>query len=374
MRSGDITANLPAPEAVQALLKYLPYFEDQGRAFGAPPDVRVKGGPAQIVPASLSGQAKAFVRACYDNGFVQGFDWPRWQGKAARLLRDEEVFFRTADLATLIKLLTTHIRKDRFVDGHLLCVMKSGHIGRILRRLRDLFVWIDWKPRIDRAVADACVEIIREPLLYFSEADVQQLLVERLRQIEPLSKTYPTAVHKGRGSKGKYRTSLVHREYGGGGGTRIDVAVLSPADVAQIDNANLTKRGRYLHPVYAFEIGTEKTSDTRRHLDGDLKKLATRSQGTGYAIHIFRDTTRSASGTESRRRTDARLERDFKNVVAHLGSHAPANVKVVTILIRIGREQTRTRGKCGIFDGSKWRKVNVGNRAALRRVILGRLR
>ena len=116
--------------------------------------------------------------------------------------------------------------------------------------------------------------------------------------------------------KGTYRTSLVHREYEGGGGTRIDVVVLSPADVAQIDSANLTNRGKYLLPAYAFEIGTEKTSDTRRHLESDLKKLATRSQGTGCAIHIFRDTTRSVSGTESRGRTDARLERDFKDVVA----------------------------------------------------------
>ena len=199
---------------------------------------------------------------------------------------------------------------------------------------------------------------------------MQQLLVERLRQIEPLSKMHPTAVHKGRGSKGAYRTSLVHREYGGGGGTRIDVVVFGPADVAQIDNASLTNRGKYLRPAYALEIGTEKTSDTRRHLESDLKKLAARTQGTGYAIHIFRDTTRSASGTESRGRTDARLERDFKDVVARLAPQAPANVKVVAILVRVGRDQPRTRGKCEVLDGARWRKVNVGDRAALRKAVL----
>lgn len=359
-----------APEHVKALLKYLLHFEQPNRSFGTSPDVIVNGGVATIKPTILSRQASAFVRACYDNGFVQDFDWPKWQQKAARLLRDEKTFIRTADLDTLVKLLTTHIRKDRFVDGHLLAVMESGHIGRVLRRLRDLFTWTDWKAKIDRAVADACVEIIREPLVYFSEADVQQLLVERLRQIESLSKMHPTAVHKGRGSKGTYRTSLVHREYGGGGGTRIDVVVFGPADVAQIDNANLTSRGKYLRPAYALEIGTEKTSDTRRHLESDLKKLATRTQGTGYAIHIFRDTTRSASGTESRGRTDARLERDFKDVVARLAPQAPANVKVVAILVRVGRDQPRTRGKCEVLDGARWRKVNVGDRAALRKAVL----
>ncbi len=361
------------PDHVRALLKYLPYFERRGQSFGAPPGVSMEKGSGLITPAVLSWRASAFVKTCYDNGFVQGFDWPKWQNEAARLLRDEGEFFRTANLDTLVKLLTTHIRKDRFVDGHLLCVMESGHIGRILRRLRDLFIWIDWKPRIDKAVASVCVDLIREPLLHFSEADVQQLLVERLRQIEPLSRTYATAVHKGRGSKGTYRTSLVHREYGGGGGTRIDVVVLSPADVAQIDNANLTNRGKYLRPAYAFEIGTEKTSDTRRHVESDLKKLATRSQGTGYAIHMFRDPTRSASGTDSRKRTDARLERDFKKVVAELAPRAPANVKVAAILVRVGRDQPRTRGKCEIFDGAHWRKVNVGDRAALRTALLSRL-
>ena len=351
-------------------MKYLPYFEEPNQHFGKSPSVKTKDGVASIIPAVLARQTSQFVQACYDNGFVQGFDWPKWQKRAAQLLRDEEALFRTADLDMLVKLLTTHVRKDRFVDGHLLSVMKSGHIGRILRRLSELFLWVEWKPQIDKAVADVCVDLVREPLLHFSEADVQQLLTERLRMIEPLSRLYPTTIRKGRGSKGVYHTSLIHREYGGGNRTRIDVAVFGPADLAQIDDPNLTCRGRYLRPAYTFEIGTEKTSDTRRHLESDLKKLAARSQGTGYAIHIFRDTTRAPSGTGSRERTDARLERDFKNVIAEVAPHAPANVKVVPVLIRIGRNQARTRGKCEIFDGNRWRKVNVGSRTALGTAVL----
>ena len=137
------------PDHVKAILKYLPYFERRGQSFGTPPDVRAENGVGEIIPALLSQRAAAFVQTCYDSGFVQDFDWPTWQGEAARLLRDEAAFFRTVDLGTLVKLLTTHIRKDRFVDGHLLCVMESGHISRILCRLRDLFIWIDWKHRID---------------------------------------------------------------------------------------------------------------------------------------------------------------------------------------------------------------------------------
>jgi len=136
----------------------------------------------------------------------------------------------------------------------------------------------NWKTEIDRAIADMCIQIIKEPLSYFSEADIQQLLVEELRKIEPLSKSYPTSVHKGKDSKGVYKTSLLHREYGGGDSTRIDVVVFDPVDVKKIDKVNLQVKERgYLLPVHAFELGTEKTSDTSDHFTKDLKKL---SKGT----------------------------------------------------------------------------------------------
>ena len=71
--------------------------------------------------------------------------------------------------------------------------------------------WIKLKQDIDEAAADVCIQIIKEPLSYFSEADIQQSLVEGLRKIEPLKKSYPTSVHKGKKSKGRYKTSLVLR-------------------------------------------------------------------------------------------------------------------------------------------------------------------
>ena len=44
----------------------------------------------------------------------------------------------TADLTTLRKLLTTHVRADRFSEGHLAGVLQSGHIVAVLRRLRKI--------------------------------------------------------------------------------------------------------------------------------------------------------------------------------------------------------------------------------------------
>jgi len=36
------------------------------------------------------------------------------------------------------KLLTTHVRKERFCEGHLLAMFESGHIVNVLRRLKGL--------------------------------------------------------------------------------------------------------------------------------------------------------------------------------------------------------------------------------------------
>jgi len=231
------------------------------------------------------------------------------------------------------------------------------------------------KRAIDMAIADVCVQLIQEPLAYFSEADIQALLFERLRQIKHLAQLYPTAVPRGKAAKERYRTSLVHREYGGGGRTRIDIVVLDPADVATIFDVQLRAPGkRYLQPAYAIELGTEKTVNAKQHLGNDLKKLAhcVKKDGVGYVVHIYKDTTMAPSGTPSRNRTEAKIKSQFKQLFE---AHRPSgNIKVLAVLLRRGRNQRRMLGKCEIFDGSKWVKVNVSRGDSLKKAILDRLR
>lgn len=114
------------------------------------------------------------------------------------------------------------------------------------------------KGDIDKAIVETCTKIIQEPLLYFSEADIQQLLTEELKKIKALKKLYPTLIHKGKGSIGFYKTSLLHREYGGGRGRRIDIVIFSENDVKKIDDLNLKIGNIYIKPKFAFELGTEK--------------------------------------------------------------------------------------------------------------------
>ena len=65
------------------------------------------------------------------------FDWPSWQDVANCYFTDSAAL-ESADLLTLRKLLTTHVRMERFVDGHLATVFESGHLVAILERLKAL--------------------------------------------------------------------------------------------------------------------------------------------------------------------------------------------------------------------------------------------
>lgn len=228
------------------------------------------------------------------------------------------------------------------------------------------------KLEIDKAVSEVCVQIIKEPLSYFSEADIQQLLVEELRKVEFISKLYSTSLRKGKGSKSVYKTSLVHREYGGGDRRRIDVVVFDDSDVCEINDVKLKAGKEYLRPAYAFELGTEKTSNTYTHLQNDLRKLNNRTKGTGYIIHFYKDDTLAKTGSGTRDNTEEKIDRKFKRVFEKQ-PRSIKNVKILVILLRTGRNQRKMRGKCEIFNGQEWVKTNVGRNNTLRKAILKQL-
>jgi hypothetical protein len=63
-------------------------------------------------------EVRKFVHDLYELGFIVPFDWPAWQEEGFQL-QTSPGQLEGADLQDLVKLLTVHIRKDRFVEGHL---------------------------------------------------------------------------------------------------------------------------------------------------------------------------------------------------------------------------------------------------------------
>jgi Family of unknown function (DUF6508) len=126
-------------EQIQAVAKFLPIFEtikpdDFSHSVRLPgqEDICYGVGFVEFHPAVYE-----FIKACYDNGFVQSFDWPAWAGEARQYMADPKLV-ASARLTTCIKLVTGHIRYERFCDGHLHSQFESGHLTAILRRLEEL--------------------------------------------------------------------------------------------------------------------------------------------------------------------------------------------------------------------------------------------
>jgi hypothetical protein len=82
-------------------------------------------------------QVSALMHAFYDNNFVQPFDWGQWQSTAEKIFHDPKRLSK-ASLSTCVKLITLHVRKDRFCGGHFGEMVRCGHIMAILRRLETL--------------------------------------------------------------------------------------------------------------------------------------------------------------------------------------------------------------------------------------------
>jgi len=117
----------------ETILSYLPSFERPGYDFGEM--IEEKG----MFPwADYSGEVMEFYQDLYLHHFIVDFDWPSWQHVAIEYYQNPELI-ETADLTTIRRLFTTHIRKDRFCEGHLLSILESGHITMMLQRLATIY-------------------------------------------------------------------------------------------------------------------------------------------------------------------------------------------------------------------------------------------
>jgi len=85
----------------------------------------------------LSPVVKRFIPCLYDNGIAAATDW------TSSLQQGGEVFYNEADRlaeATVEQcrmLLIALVRADRFSEGHLLDTLRSGHLTKLLHRIRE---------------------------------------------------------------------------------------------------------------------------------------------------------------------------------------------------------------------------------------------
>jgi hypothetical protein len=135
MRRLQKTEGLPtvAAKQIDAILPFLERFESAGFSAGI-----WKGPEGQMPWFDFDEAVMEFQKALYDHGWVTpAFDWTEWQQPAQEFVNSQEKVDK-ADLPTILKLFTAHVRADRFCEGHLAAMFENGHIVALLRRLKAI--------------------------------------------------------------------------------------------------------------------------------------------------------------------------------------------------------------------------------------------
>jgi len=119
------------PMQIDSVLRYLPLFESPDFS---PGEVILE--PGYLPWFNYNPIVFQFIKTLYEENVVFGFDWPGW--KDASIFANHPEAIQEATLLDLRKLLTLHVRQDRFCDGHLAAMFRDGDILAILRRLKAL--------------------------------------------------------------------------------------------------------------------------------------------------------------------------------------------------------------------------------------------
>lgn len=128
-----VKAKQPSPERFDAIVAWLETFEQPGFQCGHWPE----SPPGVASNYKYQDTVTRFVKALHTNGWVVPFDWISWKDTAAQLV-NSPALLASADEGTLRKLITTHIRQDRFCEGHLAAMFENGHFVQILQRLKKI--------------------------------------------------------------------------------------------------------------------------------------------------------------------------------------------------------------------------------------------
>jgi O-acetyl-ADP-ribose deacetylase (regulator of RNase III) len=114
---------------IDKVLAFLPLFERKELKL-----YQVRTDISLLDPYVYACEVDNFIQTLYQEGFVVSFDWMAWSKESKRLVKRPELL-DSVDIATIQKLLTTHVRAERFCSGHIAGMIDNGHILTILQRL-----------------------------------------------------------------------------------------------------------------------------------------------------------------------------------------------------------------------------------------------
>lgn len=123
----------PSPEDIDAILHFFTAIDAPDFSAGTWAPTEADKLPHFIHSDTL----EALIAALFEHHWIYDFDWPAWQPVADRYIQSPALL-SDAGLGTLRKIFTTHVRRDRFVEGHLASLTAQGHLKAIFHRLKAL--------------------------------------------------------------------------------------------------------------------------------------------------------------------------------------------------------------------------------------------
>ncbi len=119
-------------ETIRGLLVFLPLLQHPDADF-------IRIGYWGDMTSRVSGAtAKNVYQYLFNNGFVLGdFDWEAWSEQALSFEQNRHTL-QNADLPTLYKILTVHMRADRLMEGHFDSIIENGFLADVLERMKDI--------------------------------------------------------------------------------------------------------------------------------------------------------------------------------------------------------------------------------------------
>jgi hypothetical protein len=129
---------LPDRQAIDAILSFEQVLRrPASELFRWEPSRRRDDGVISMPYVGYAPEILAFERALAEHGFVVPFGWPAWAEEGMGIQRDPALLGE-ADLRTIVRLFTLHVRADRFSEGHLAEAIERGWLLALLERLEVL--------------------------------------------------------------------------------------------------------------------------------------------------------------------------------------------------------------------------------------------
>jgi O-acetyl-ADP-ribose deacetylase len=120
-------------ENIDNILNFLTLFSSQDcRIY----DIQTE--PLTLEHYNYSKELDRFIDALYAENFIIPFDWTSWRQEANRFVTYPELI-NLADISTIQKLLTSHVRQERFCSSYLANLIDNGHFLTILQRRQAIY-------------------------------------------------------------------------------------------------------------------------------------------------------------------------------------------------------------------------------------------